>query len=226
MNEFLDNPVYHALISGDSSKALGTERVKFFDTEISPFAGFLDNYKGGFDELYELLPAGRKILYATRREVDEPSGWKQITHIEGSQFLYLSKNGWNEDFENLVALDVQHIDQMVALAALTKPGPFGSRTIEFGNYHGVFDGDKLVAMTGRRLHIYGYIEVSAVCTHPDYLGRGYAQQLLKHEVNSILKEKKVPFLHVRADNKRAIDLYERLGFVRNGKMNFYLLSRT
>ena len=73
--------------------------------------------------------------------------------------------------------------------------------------------------------MYDYTEVSAVCTHPDFLGRGYAQRLIQHQVNSILEEKKIPFLHVRSDNNRAIDLYERLGFVKNGNMNFYFFQR-
>ena len=98
--------------------------------------------------------------------------------------------------------------------------------MDFGNYHGIFDHDNLVAMTGRRLHVYDYTEVSAVCTHPNYLGRGYAKILLQHQINSILEEKKIPFLHVRSDNKRAIELYERIGFEKNGNMNFYFFRKS
>ncbi|MCG7857017.1 GNAT family N-acetyltransferase [Flavihumibacter sediminis] len=225
MKEFLDNPVYYALLSGDAGKALGEGQVKYFDKEVSPFVGFPEDFADGFKELHKQLPADRKILYATRNEISTPEGWELIQSVHGAQFLYLSEKGFEDTFSELVPLEHQHVDQMVNLATLTKPGPFGKRTIDFGNYNGIFHHDELVAMTGRRLHVYDHIEISAVCTNPDYGGRGYAQQLIKHQVNSILQEKKIPFLHVRADNKRAIDLYEKLGFTRNGVMNFYFLRK-
>lgn len=111
------------------------------------------------------------------------------------------------------------------LAALTKPGPFNTRTIEFGHYHGIFDNGKLVAMTGQRLHIDNYTEVSAVCTHPDHLGKGYAAALIIHQLQLILSQGQKPFLHVRDDNDRAISLYERLGFKVNRSMNFYFMKK-
>ncbi len=225
MNEFLDNPVYHALTSGNSSKARGSENVKYFDPEVSPFAGIKDGYQKGFEELFENLTPGRRILYASRKDLPAHEGWKLILSIAGRQFLYLPKEGFTSDFSELAPLNTTNVEEMIALAKLTKPGPFDGRTIEFGNYHGIFKDGKLVAMAGRRLHVYGYMEISAVCTHPAHLGKGYAASLLKHQVNSILEEGMVPFLHVRADNIRAIELYERLGFAGNGPMNFYLLER-
>ncbi|MDQ3279646.1 MAG: GNAT family N-acetyltransferase, partial [Bacteroidota bacterium] len=117
------------------------------------------------------------------------------------------------------------ISSMMALAALTKPGPFGLRTIEFGHYYGIFEGEQLVAMTGQRLHPLGFTEVSAVCTHPDYAGRGYAAALVQHQVGLILRQGQTPFLHVRKDNERAIALYERLHFTFSGNMNFYFMKR-
>jgi predicted GNAT family acetyltransferase len=80
-------------------------------------------------------------------------------------------------------------------------------------------------MTGQRLHVSNYTEVSAVCTHPAYLGKGFAAVLIQHQLNLICKSGQHPFLHVRDDNKRAIALYERLGFIQNGTMNFYFLKR-
>ncbi len=114
---------------------------------------------------------------------------------------------------------------MVELASLTKPGPFGKKTIDFGSYFGVFEKEKLVAMTGQRLHVQNFTEISAVCTHPGHTGKGYAQSLLQHQLQLILREGQQPFLHVRGDNDRAIALYQRLGFDISRSMNFYFMKR-
>jgi predicted GNAT family acetyltransferase len=114
---------------------------------------------------------------------------------------------------------------MIQLAKLTKPGPFGRRTIDFGNYFGIFEKDKLIAMTGQRLHVQNFTEISAVCTHPDHTGKGYANKLLQHQLQLILKQGQQPFLHVRDDNQRAITLYERMGFSISRTMNFYFMKK-
>ena len=225
MYHLLDNPVFNALSSGDSHLAFGTNDVKFFEKEVSPFAGFSGEYKNGFGDLHQLLPVGRNVLYATRKKITEPHGWKLITVIDGTQFIFDSKNEIVKKKIELVPLDSRHAQEMVELAALTKPGPFDMRTIEFGNYFGIFENGKLVSMTGQRLHVYNFTEVSAVCTHPQYLGKGYAGILLDHQLDLIINNGQHPFLHVRSDNDRAISLYERIGFRSNGPMNFYFLKR-
>ena len=225
MNNLLENPVYNALSSGDSSLSRGNDSVKYFDEAVSPFAGFDTGNQHGFEELHSLLPAGRKILYANPLEIKTPEGWKLQHHIKGLQFVYAGNAMPAGDFSNVIKLSENHIDQMVNLAMRTKPGPFASRTIEFGHYHGIFDGDKLVAMTGQRLHVDNCSEISAVCTDPLYTGKGYAGTLMLHQLNLILQEGQVPFLHVRADNERAIALYKRLGFQVSRPMQFYFMKR-
>ncbi len=225
MNRLLDNPVFNALISGDSHLSSGTENVKFFEKEVSPFVGFRDEYKNGFDDLLQLLPGNRKILHATREKIADPLGWKSIAVIEGTQFILDSRKEIGNRSVEPVLLDTRHVDEMVKLAALTKPGPFDNRTIEFGHYFGIFEKEKLVAMTGQRLHVSGFTEISAVCTHPQHLGKGYAGILLEHQIDLIIQQGQHPFLHVRSDNDRAISLYERLGFKANGPMNFYFLKK-
>ena len=225
VQEILNNPVYESLVNGDRHLGAGDGRIRYFDEAVSPFAGFETGYEKGFDDLYEQLPSGRKILFATRNTLFEPKGWKLMHEIKGLQFV-LDKPVFKDPIvHTLVPLKEVHIPQMVALATLTKPGPFSTRTIEFGYYYGIFENDKLVAMTGQRLHVQNYTEVSAVCTHPDHLGKGYAYALMQHQVNLILNNNQVPFLHVRADNARAIEIYERIGFKENGGMNFYFLLR-
>lgn len=225
MNQLLENPVYNALLTGDSHLSFGTEKVKYFDAEVSPYVGFPEDYSNGFADIYELLPPGRRILYARPTAVITPEGWQLQHEIKGLQFVYEGSNTIGGDFSNIVPLTEQHVDEMIELVKLTKPGPFGKRTIDFGSYHGIFDHGKLVAMTGQRLHVANYTEISAVCTHPDHLGKGYASALMQHQLQIILNNGQQPFLHVRDDNERAIAVYERLGFNVSRPMYFYFMRR-
>ncbi|HTE31786.1 MAG TPA: GNAT family N-acetyltransferase [Chryseolinea sp.] len=225
MKDVLHNPVYNALLTGDAVRSLGTENVKYFDEQVSPFAGFDEENETGFDDLYDLLPIGRKILYAIPKRIKEPRQWQVLHEIEGLQFVFGKDQIPGDPTIHPVPLDHQHIEQMVQLADLTKPGPFGTRTIEFGHYHGIFQEEKLVAMTGQRLHVADYTEISAVCTHPDHLGKGYAAALIVHQLDLIIRAGQKAFLHVRADNDRAIALYERLGFKVRRPMVFYFMKK-
>jgi len=114
---------------------------------------------------------------------------------------------------------------MVELATLTKPGPFGTRTHELGTYLGVRREGKLVAMAGERLKIPGYTEVSAVCTHPAHTGKGYAQALMSEIMRRIVSRGETPLLHVREDNHRAVRVYEKLGFRKRVLMHFAVIRR-
>jgi predicted GNAT family acetyltransferase len=117
------------------------------------------------------------------------------------------------DFE-VVALGDADAGEMLALATLTKPGPFFRRTHRLGDFVGVRIDGRLAAMAGERLRLPGYTEVSAVCTHPDFRGRGYAAGLMSVVTQAILARREVPFLHVYDRNESAIRLYENLGWRR------------
>ena len=125
----------------------------------------------------------------------------------------------------IVPLTDEHITQMLELTALTKPGPFFSKTILFGNYFGIFVDGRLAAMTGQRMHPVPYLEVSAVCTHPDFRGHGYAKALMLHVMKIILDNSFIPFLHVLTSNTTAIQLYESIGFRTRRKIFIDVIKR-
>lgn len=223
MDHILDNPVYYALSTGNANLANGTEDIKYFSAEVSPFAGFKETTPDSFRQLFDLVPHS-VIAFESLTEIDIPLKWTALHSVPGLQLVY--KGGIVQiDETNLVELADEHIPQMLELTKLTNPGPFASRTIDFGHYRGIFDGDKLVAMAGQRMNPLPYAEISAVCTHPDHTGKGYAKQLLQQQCNRIMSEGNIPFLHVKDDNERAIKVYESLGFEVRTKVYFYILKK-
>jgi predicted GNAT family acetyltransferase len=131
----------------------------------------------------------------------------------------------DEDTHSLIPLQDKDISAMLDLTTLTKPGPFFPRTIDFGNYEGIFDGGQLVAMCGQRLQPDPYSEVSAVCVHPDHLGRGYAKLLIRNQLRKIIKAARIPMLHLYADNFAACRLYENMGFTTRKQLLVYMMKK-
>lgn len=212
MDHVLDNPLYNALLTGCKHFANGTATVKYFPKDVSPFAGTSDLSATSLAVLHDMLPAERTVVFITAKQPDIPFQWQVVHRSKVYQMLGDNVLPADTRHAQIVPLTIADVPKMVNLTRLTNPGPFEERTIEFGNYSGIFNGDQLVAMAGQRLHIDGYIEVSAVCTHPDHLGKGYARTLILHTVKQILAMGKTPFLHVRTDNTRAIEVYKNLGF--------------
>ncbi|WP_184544689.1 GNAT family N-acetyltransferase [Mucilaginibacter sp. FT3.2] len=225
MQHPLDNPPWSALITGNKNFSEGTDKVKFFIKEVSPFAGMIENIPENFNTLYNLLPAGSTVAVFSPDKMEIPTPWKVLNPIEVLQMVYNGPAPDEVADVELIPLQDQHIPQMLALTKLTNPGPFFSRTIDFGHYFGVFNGDELVAMAGRRLQALPYMEVSAVCNHPHHLGKGYASRLIQHQVRLIKADGGIPFLHVRMDNTSAIKVYERLGFVTRRIMHICAIGR-
>ncbi|HVS92194.1 MAG TPA: GNAT family N-acetyltransferase [Mucilaginibacter sp.] len=225
MEHILDSPAWHALNSGNKNLSLGDDRVKYFDREVSPFAAMRENTSANFSLLYDMLPDGSTALFMTPAEIDIPGPWNIAAAVKAIQMVCDNPPVTGNQWSSLVPLTYEHVPQMLELTKLTNPGPFSSKTIEFGHYRGVFDGDRLVAMAGQRLHAYNYAEVSAVCTHPNHTGKGYARQLLLFQANRIREASDIPYLHVRANNDRAIKVYESLGFVKSRDMYFYVLKK-
>jgi predicted GNAT family acetyltransferase len=114
--------------------------------------------------------------------------------------------------------------EMLALATMTRPGPFFRRTHQLGAFVGVKQDGRLIAMAGERLRPLGFTEVSGVCTHPEHRGRGYGGTLLSLVAARIQARRETPFLHVYADNKRAIALYEQLGFAFSRELTMTVLT--
>ena len=124
-----------------------------------------------------------------------------------------------------VELSAEDGPAMVALTDVAFPGFFRSRTYAMGSYFGVRMDGRLIAMGGERLMLDGYPEVSGVCTHPDHRGKGYAASLIWEVVRKHRREGDVSWLHVGAANRKAIELYLRMGFVKSREVTLHRIMR-
>jgi predicted GNAT family acetyltransferase len=127
--------------------------------------------------------------------------------------------------EAVVQLSDADAPEMLALAKLTEPGPFLTRTHAMGAFIGIRIGGRLAAMAGERFRFPGFTEVSGVCTHPDFRGRGLARQLSAAVAAGIEARGERPFLHAWKTNHTAIGLYESLGFELRTEVNVAVLER-
>jgi ribosomal protein S18 acetylase RimI-like enzyme len=221
----LDNPIWYALQTGNRNMACGNDKVQYIRRDAGAFAGMPHNSIEELEALHGMIPAGEVVVLFTTGLLAIPEGW----HIQlNRDLLQMAHTSPLQPFSAaglIQSLSEVHIPEMLALTALTKPDPFLQRTIDFGNYEGIFENGKLVAMAGQRLQPDPYTEVSAVCTHPDALGKGYAALLLQSQVYQIKTAGRIPFLHVYPENTRAVALYQRVGFELRKEMRVYVLER-
>ncbi|ASU33032.1 GNAT family N-acetyltransferase [Mucilaginibacter xinganensis] len=225
MNHILDNPAFNALNTGNKTLSKGTEKAKYFPAEISPFSGLAENTSENFNTLYEVAPENTVFGFVSAELIAVPAPWNVLQRMDVLQMVCETPARDAAATEPVIALGDEHIPAMLALTKLTNPGPFAQRTIDFGHYRGVFDGDQLVSMAGQRMNPTPYAEISAVCTHPDYLGRGYSAQLILNQVQRIKAAGEIPFLHVLSSNERAIKLYRSLGFVTRKEISIYIIKK-
>ena len=225
MQHVLDNPVWNALISGNKTLSIGNEKAKYFLKDVAPFAAVKTVTTTGLKALYDIAYAGDGFAFFSNKEIDIPQPWKVRNCTHALQMVHDKVSRKKTVVDDIVALSGKDVPAMLTLTKLTNPGPFLTRTIEFGNYEGIFKNGELVAMTGQRMHPFEYIEVSAVCTHPEHTGHGYATNLILRQVENILAQSAIPFLHVKQENTNAIKLYHALGFSARKEMFIYGIKK-
>ena len=227
MSSILDNPIWAALRTGSAPHSLGNDSVKYMQRDKGLFVGFRTYHRDEWQDLDGWLPAQSQIILFTSEKVDIPAPWQIKAHRLLLQMVYDSTDS-PMPAEKPKAIPLSHADipAMLDLTSRTNPGPFLRSTIELGTYEGIFSGEKLVAMSGQRLHPDPYIEISAVCTDANYVGKGLAAELVRNQVRYILSGFKIPFLHVNTDNYGAIRLYEKIGFRMRKEIWVYFLEKT
>ncbi len=224
----LDNPVWSAVSTRQMKMTVGDEKARRFPPDMSPLAGTVDMHPDTLNGLSGLLDPGNPddmIGLLLPVEVALPQDLTSLLELPVVQMLYHGGEPAQSrapQIEQLVAADA---GEMLALAQRTRPGPFAARTPELGRFWGVRMDGRIVAMAGERLSMPGFTEVSGVCTHPDFLGRGLGSALVGHAVSQIIKTGDRPFLHVVATNEGAIRLYEKFCFKMRRKLKYVQLGR-
>jgi ribosomal protein S18 acetylase RimI-like enzyme len=210
MEHVLDNPVWHALVGPHGAYAVGRGSARHYLRDMAPFSAILEPSHSAYADLAVDLPPGMEVRLFRPHKEPLPGGWQELDCFPMLQMCAsvvptpLSEVG--------TLLSEADSRAMADLVAIAKPGPFRPRTPLLGRYLGVRDGDRLLAMAGERMRLPGYIELSAICVHPEARGRGYAAGLTLQLMRMALDRGEVPFLHVRPDNAGAVALYRRLGF--------------
>jgi ribosomal protein S18 acetylase RimI-like enzyme len=223
MDHVLDNPAWSALNTVHAEFALGDDAARRYRKGVLPFAALAPGAVAA--DLGSHIETGESF-YLIGELPELPPDWVLELELPCAQLLA------PEDLrmlpattESLPALGVEYRDEMYRLVMRVQPGYYLPDTPELGHYFGIFDDGRLAAMAGERMRMTGYSEISAVCTLPQYQGRGFAQQLMTRVCEVQAAEGVQPFLHVSRANTRALRLYEHLGFRHRRDISFYRLKK-
>ena len=223
----LNRPVWSALTSRQTPFALGGPLARRYDPAMSPFAASRDNSPEALAALGDLIAPGSDRVYLLQAdEIALPASLEAEVTALGVLMTQEREVDAPTVNAEIIRLGDDDVAEMVALAELTKPGPFTERTAELGGFWGIRRDGCLVAMAGTRLNLEGFTEVSGICTHPDFRGLGLARELSLHVAAGIRDKGDAPFLHAYADNHSAIALYRKLGFEILCEVNVAVVKRT
>lgn len=216
--EKLDNPVWYSLSECHHSFAIEFNTVKFYHPDYCPFGGFtaIENTSAPLAEYAKLLNdffiVGEKPIISDLIKLN-----KELVCLQ----MVIADKIDLEIIEEIIELGQEHYEELYELVCLVQPGYFKKKTPLLGKYYGIFKNNELIAVSGERMKMNYFIEVSAVVTHPNHTGKGYAKQLTAHTVNVIFDQNKNPYLHVAETNSNAVALYEKLGFTARRKISFW-----
>ena len=227
MDHPLENVIWQALTTRQAHFAEAYGEARRFMREVTLLSAFREPSDEGYQSLADLVGANGTAAVFLDEPYQELKGWEVVATAPLLQIVS-QDDGTASNISlphEIIELGPPDSAEMIQLTSLTKPGPFGKRTHELGNYVGIRKDGKLVAMSGQRLQVPDYTEVSAVCTHPEHTGNGYAAALMLEVMRRIRERGETPFLHVRGDNARAIALYERLGFRTRKRGHFAVLRK-
>lgn len=221
----LDRPIWSALAGTHARLAQGGPLARRYPAGIVPFAASRDAGSEALRALAALVVPGETIVLVEADDVVVPDVLSPVSVAEAVQMIAEAPLPPPDDprIEPLTPADAA---EMLALATLTRPGPFSLKALDLGRFWGIRQDGQLVAMAGERLRQPGFIELSGVCSHPDLRGRGLGRTLSLFVTGQIRARGDTPYLHAYAGNGAAIGLYESIGFRLRSRMQVVAVRRT
>jgi len=221
----LDRPVWVSLTTHHASLSEGNALARRFARGVNLLASSRDDTPAAVAALADLVKPEESVFLLQVSEIVVPPGLAEVKAAKGVQMLDTRSVRFDTARGDIQVLTDEDAPEMLALATLTEPGPFLSRTHTMGSFLGIRVRGRLVAMAGERMRFPGYTEVSGVCTHPEFRGRGLARRLSAAAVAGIRARGDQAFLHAWQANNSAISLYEGLGFKVRTEVNVAVLKR-
>lgn len=209
--DLLDNIMWNCMSGPHAHFAVGAGDVRRYAPGFSPIIGCRDPENPDFATLANFCQPGESF-YVDIWSGAAPAGWQITREARMYKMVWDAPPPAHDPAPEATPLRPEHAPQALELAKLTNPGPFGIRTPELGEYFGCFEGDRLIAMAGERMCAGHLHEISGICTHPDFQGRGLARSLTLKLVHRQVRRGKTPFLHVMSHNTPARALYAKMGF--------------
>ncbi|MER8394451.1 GNAT family N-acetyltransferase [Mesorhizobium sp. M1340] len=225
MRHLLDRPIWSALQTRHRAFAQGNDLARRYRPSIVPFAATGADDAESLRALEQLVSAGESVILLQSDAIALPAGLSATLTAAGVQMIAERPLQTVSD-QRVQRLTRDDAAEMLALALLTKPGPFTLEALSLGDFWGVKIEGRLVAMAGERMKQPGYTELSGVCSHPEFRGGGLGKLLSLFVANRIVARGEVPYLHAYASNTTAIRLYESIGFRLRSTMNVAVVQRT
>jgi ribosomal protein S18 acetylase RimI-like enzyme len=221
----LDRPVWASLTSAHVHLAQGDERAFRYRPEVNVFVAAADGSDEALAAAAALIVPGERAFLVERDPIPDLLGLAVVLRRPAVQMLFEGPLPQQDGDDAIAPLGEADADEMLALATLQQPGPFRHGTRLMGHFYGIRRDGRLAAMAGERFHFPPFVELSGVCTHPDFGGQGLGTRLSAHVTAAILARGERPFLHSWADNHGAIALYERLGYRIRAELNVAVFER-
>jgi len=213
----LDNAIWNSLATCHAHLAIGADighgLARRYPSDIGPLSAVQERTSEAYADLAAIVPEGDVAVLFLENSVEIPAGWQLVRDGTLVQMVCPAVPDQPSLAEAILPMTAADFPEMVDLAKLTEPGPFRDHTADLGGFVGIRVDGCLAAMAGQRLAPTGFAEVSAVCTHPDFRGRGFAQALVASVTRNIQSEGRTPFLTSFEANTGAVRIYQQVGFV-------------
>lgn len=211
MTHLLDRPAWQALAGRHAPLALGDHLARRYRPVSVPFMSTMDDSPAALASLGTLLGEGERGIILQVPDIVLPDTLTVLGAFPGVQMISDRHFPRRAD-PRIQPLGPDDAADMLALAEMTRPGPFTLGAQLLGQFWGIRLDGVLIAMAGERMKVPGRTELSGVCTHPEHQGKGLGRLMSEFVAGEICARGEQPFLHAYATNDRAIALYKSIGF--------------